>query len=251
MSMKNGMELGMELAKAGFKEKHEGSYLGIFWYLLNPLLMFMLLLLIFSDRLGANIPSYPLYLLIGIIMFNFFQKVTVESTKIINDNRRIVKSIKFPMESLVISIVIKTFFSHIFEIMLFIGFMIFFHNSIIGIIYYPLILIFFCIFIYGSSLTLSALSVHFTDIENIWSFVSYILWLGTPIFYSIGGQTRLLYANMLNPVYYFIAVSRDVVIYNRVPELWLVAGMILHALVFLVVGTLIFNKLKVRFAELV
>ena len=54
---------------------------------------------------------------------------------------------------------------------------------------------------------LSALSVHFTDIENIWSFVSYILWLGTPIFYSIGGQTKLLYVSMLNPMYYFITVS--------------------------------------------
>ncbi|MBD3260723.1 MAG: ABC transporter permease, partial [Candidatus Altiarchaeales archaeon] len=69
--------LSLSIAEAEFKLRNEGSYLGILWYLLEPLLMFILLLFVFSKSLGQDIPHYPLYLLVGIIVFNFFQKVTL------------------------------------------------------------------------------------------------------------------------------------------------------------------------------
>jgi len=251
-SFKNFWQLRLTLAKAGFKLRNEGSYLGIFWYLLNPLLMFGLLLLVFTDRLGSNIPSYPLYLLLGIIMFNFFQRITTESTKIITQEYSgVIKSINFPKESLVGSVILKTFFSHLFEIILFVIFILIFKGSLIGLIFYPIILIVFCIFILGISLILSALTVYFVDLGNIWVFVSRLIWLGTPIFYAIEGQTRLFYVNLLNPIYYFITIARESIIYARVPELWLIFGMITYSLLFLLIGILIFNKLKIKFAEMI
>ena len=78
MRLKKFIELSFALAKAQFKLRNEGSYLGIFWYILNPIFIFSLLLLIFSTRVGQGIPHYPLYLLLGIIMFNFFQTATIE-----------------------------------------------------------------------------------------------------------------------------------------------------------------------------
>jgi len=252
MGIKNVLGLSLSLAKAGFKLKNEGSYLGILWYLLNPLLMFALLLLIFSNRLGGNIPNYPLYLLLGIIMFNFFQKATTESTKTITkDYRGIIKSINFPRESLIAALVLKTFFSHLFEIVLFIVFLLIFKNSLIGMIFYPIMLIFFCFFVFGSCLILSALTVYFVDLENIWLFVSRLIWLGTPIFYAIGGQTKLFYVNLLNPLYYFITIARELIIYTKIPELWMILGAIGYSLLFLIIGLLIFNKLKIKFAEMI
>ncbi|MCH7640633.1 ABC transporter permease [Patescibacteria group bacterium] len=103
------IRLSLALAKANFKLRNEGTYLGILWYLLNPLLLFALLFLIFFDRLGQNIEQYPLYLLLGIIMFNFFQQATTEATKIIDQNRHLIKSINFPKESLIASIISTTF----------------------------------------------------------------------------------------------------------------------------------------------
>lgn len=244
-------ELSLSLARAEFKERNEGSYLGIFWYLLNPLLLFSLLLLVFSDRLGTGIPGYPLYLLLGIIMFNFFQKATVESTKVIRVNRWIIKSINFPRISLIISVVFKIFFSHIFEIILLIVVILFLKSSIIGMIFYPLILIFFCVFIFGISLILSSLTVYFVDFENIWTFASRLIWLGTPIFYAIEGQTRLFYINLFNPMYYFLTISRDILVYSRTPQLWMVGGAIGHSMIFLFVGLFIYNRLKIKFAEMI
>lgn len=250
--IKSILGLSLSLAKAGFKLRNEGSYLGILWYLLNPLLVFILLLLVFSDRLGTNIPNYPLYLLLGIIIFNFFQQTTTESTKaIIKEYRGIIKSINFPKESLIASIVLKTLFSHLFEIVLFIIFLLIFKNSLIGIIFYPIILVFLCSFIFGVSLILAILTIYFIDLENIWLFASRLVWLGTPIFYAIEGQSRLFYVNLFNPMYYFITIARDLIIYTKMPELWVIFGAVGFSLLFLIIGLLIFNKLKIKSAEMI
>jgi lipopolysaccharide transport system permease protein len=250
--IKSLLELTLSLATAEFKLRNEGSYLGIFWYLLNPLFMFFLLLLVFSDRVGTNIPNYPIYLLLGIIMFNFFQRATFESTKAIVDNKGIIKSINFPREALISSVILKTFFSHIFEIILFLIFLLFFKIQIGGVLFvYPIILIFFCIFIFGASLILSAIAIYFIDLENIWSFVSRLIWLGTPIFYAIGGQNRLFYVSLFNPMYYFITMARDAVIYTKMPQLWMITGAIAYSLLSLIIGLGIFKKLKVKFAEMI
>jgi ABC-type polysaccharide/polyol phosphate export permease len=249
--IKQILGLSLALAKAQFKTKNEGSYLGVFWYLLNPLLMFALLYLVFSTRIGQDILHYPLYLLLGIIMFNFFHNVTVESTETIRERAVIVKSINFPKESLIGSIVLKTLFSHIFEMIIFVLFLLFFGISLKTMIFYPIVLVFFCLFAWGSALILSAVSVYFIDIENIWIFVSRLIWFATPIFYAIEGQTRLLIFNLFNPMYYFITIARDLIIYNRIPHIFLIEGAIIYTLLSFFIGLFIFHKLKKRFAELI
>jgi len=251
MSLRKTIGLSYQIAKADFKLKNEGTYIGILWYLLNPLFTFILLFLIFSDRLGKDIPNYPLYLLIGIIMFNFFQSSTTESIKKIFENRWIIKSINFPRESLIGAIILKNIFSHLFELILLILLLFIFKISLIGMVFYAVILIFFCFFIFGASLILSAFSVYFLDLENVWSFASRLIWLGTPIFYAVGGQTRLFYVNLFNPMFYFLTISRDVIIYARIPEFWMIFGMIFYSLMYLILGLLMFNKLKVKFAEMI
>ena len=146
-SIKQFLGLSFSLAVSEFKLRNEGSYLGIFWYLLNPVLMFILLMAVFSANLGTGIPSYPIYLLIGIIMFNFFQKTTIESTKIIMQHNAMIKSIKFPHNALIGSIVLKTLFSHFFEIIVLAVFLVLFGVPLSGLIFYPLILVFFCLFV--------------------------------------------------------------------------------------------------------
>ncbi|MSU60681.1 MAG: hypothetical protein EXS52_02065 [Candidatus Staskawiczbacteria bacterium] len=242
--------LSFALARAEFKLRNEGSYLGVFWYLLNPLLVIGLLFFVFSDRLGNDIPYYLMYLFLGVTMFNFFQSVTLESAKaIIEDHRGLVKSINFPRESLIISVILKNFFAHIFEIVLFALLLLFLKSSVLSIVYYLAVLPFFLLFVFGVSLLLSVITVYFVDVKNIWAFASRLLWLGTPIFYAIGGQTKLFYLNLFNPMYYFITFSREAVIYSRFPDTMVWAGMIFYAVVFFSVGLLIFSMLKVKIAE--
>lgn len=250
--IKSVLGLSFSLARANFKLKNEGSYLGVFWYLLSPIIMFVSLLAIFSDRLGnKGIPMYPLYLLLGIIMFNLFQNITSGSTGAIMSGGGIIKSIKFPTEAFVLQIMIQNLFSHFFQIALLAAGLIIMKVSLLGILLYFFILVFFCCFIYGFSLILASLSVYFMDLPNIWSYLVKILWFSMPIFYAIGGQKKLFYVNLMNPVYYFITIARETIIYSKMPETWIIFGAIAYAGIFFAAGVLIFNKLKLKFAELI
>lgn len=251
MRMRQSLGLALALARAGFREKNEGSYLGVLWYLIGPLSMFIVLLLVFSDRVGQGIPNYPAYLLLGLVIFSFFRKATLESSKAIVSSRGLIKSMNFPRESLVFSVVLKTLFSHAFEMVLFAALLVYMNAPLIGLLAYPVLLAFFCLFVCGACLLLSALSVHLADMDNIWSFLSYLLWLGTPIFYSIGGQAKLLAVSLINPMYYFITIARDIMIYARMPEWWLLAGMVAYSIAFFAAGMLVFGRLKGKFAEMV
>lgn len=250
MNIKRYLRLNFILAFVDFKLKNEGSYLGLFWYLLNPLLMFIAILAIFSDRLGSGIPNYPIYLIVGIIMFNFFRQTTIDSTKCLTDNNKLLKNINLSHKLLVSSTILKNIFSHIIEIILVMFLLYIFGVPLLGILFYPLILIFFCVFIYGVSLTFAAITVYFLDLEKIWLFLSFLLWIVTPIFYDIGGQTKLLIFNLFNPLYYFITITRDIVVYTKVPEPWMVLMMIFYSFLALMIGDILFNLLKDKFNEL-
>lgn len=243
------LRLSFALAKVKFKLRNERSYLGIIWYLLNPILLFLLLFLIFNDRIGTEIPKYPLYLLTGVLLFSFFQSCTIESTKTISENRGLIKSIKFPNESLILSNILSYLFSHLFEIGVFTILLIILKSNPYYLLFYPLILIFFGLFIYGISLIVSAITVYIPDLENIWNFLTKLLWFATPIFYGIGGQTKLFLINLFNPLYYFITLTRDILVYNQIPELWVIVGTGGYTFISLILGVIIFTKLKKRFAE--
>ncbi len=250
--IKSTLGLSFVLARAEFKLRNEGSYLGILWYLLNPLLVFALLYVVFYDRLGNGIENYAAYLFLGIIMFNFFQSSTIEATRsIISEHSHLVKSLNFPRVSLIISIVTKGLFSHLLEVCLFFIFMFFWGINPLWIFFYFLVLLLFVPFVLGSCLILSSLTVYFVDLENIWNFAVRIIWLATPLFYAIQGQTRLFYFNLSNPMYYFIELARSLVIYGLAPSALLVCGAVGSACLFLSAGYFIFYKLKAKLPELV
>jgi len=249
--LKKALRFSVSLAKANFKLRNEGTYLGILWYLLNPVLLFILLFLVFSDRLGSTIPYYPAYLFLGIIMFNFFLQVTQESTRTIFENSGLVKSLPFPRESLVGAVALRTLFSHVFEIILLVIVIIMVGISPLQVLWYIPILIMLFIFSLGVSLLLSAVTVYFIDVSNIWGFLSRLIWFGTPIFYAIEGQTKLWIINLFNPLFYFITLARDIIIYQKVPEIWFISLSIIYVLLSFTVGYFIFAKLKSKFAEYV
>lgn len=251
MTFKTRQTLRLMLAFAliEFKLRNEGSYLGFFWYLLNPILTFLLLLLIFAGRLGSSIVDYPLYLLMGIMLFNFFQFTTLESTRVIYNFRGVVRSIYFPKEVLVGQLVVKTFFSHIFEMLLYALFMVFFHVPFWRFLWYLPILVFLSFFTVGVSFALCALTVYVSDLENIWNFTLRLLWLATPIFYASEGILGISILNRLNPMYYFITVGRETVIYGHYPEPLLILGMVGFSAISFFGGLGLFGLFKGRFAE--
>jgi len=250
-SFKESVELAFSLAKAGFKLRNAGSYLGIFWYLLSPLSLFLIILLIKKGAVFSldHIEMYPIYLLIGVIIYNFFSKTLSWSINIMNGNAGLIKSMKIKYEALIIAKVIEGTFSHLFEILLLAVFMIFFKISLLCIIYYLAIFIFLFLCILGLSFIFSTIGTYINDFSNIWSIATHLLLFLTPIFHFAQKGSIIHNINLFNPLYYFVTASRDIIIYNKMPDHDISFGIIFFSFTFLIIGIIIFNKFKSKFAE--
>lgn len=244
------VELSSSLAKAKFKLRNEGSYLGIFWYLLEPLSTFGILLLL-GKALSQNvIEKYPLYLLWGLILFNFLMAVTNSSIKAIVANGEFIKSMKISQETFVLSTLIQYVYSHVFEIIILMGLSVYLNVSLAGFLIYPAIFILFCFFILGCSFILATVGVYIRDLSNVWPICARLLWFATPIFYATEDKQHLLYIfNLFNPLAYFISLARDVVVYNTVPSAVTMGVVGVMSISVFCIGLWTFECHKAKFAE--
>ena len=94
--LKEILAIAFSLAKVSFRLRTEGSYLGILWYLLNPLLLFGVLMLVKAAAFShVDIPDYPLYLLIGITGFNFFKSAITSAIDVVSSNSDYINSNRY------------------------------------------------------------------------------------------------------------------------------------------------------------
>ncbi|MBN2087434.1 ABC transporter permease [Candidatus Peregrinibacteria bacterium] len=245
--MKKILQISMAMAKAEFILKNEGNYLGVLWYVLEPLFLLSIFLLV-KKITGADIEHYPLYLVIGLTMFNFFRKVTDSTITAIINNHYLLSNLIIPKEVFVLSTFLRVVYSHIFEIVIMLSFLLFFHMPIWYLLFYIPIFIVFSIFILGVSFFLSSISVYINDLGNLWGVFSRVLWLATPIFYSSKLELPLN-INLINPLYHFITISRDIIIYHQAPDLKMVTIVSIESIIIFLLGFFIFQKVKPAFAE--
>jgi len=238
-----------ETTKANFKLQNENSYLGVIWYLLGPLLLFGILLFVFSKRLGVNVEHYPLYLLFGLISWNFFATATNRSMTVFLRNAGLLKALPIRLDLLVASSVIHAFISHVFEIALFMGIALYLGVVPTHILLYIVVLIHAVIFSLGVSFFLSSIYVFLRDIEQVWSVLTRAWWFATPIFYALTSNGPGSKVSLFNPLYYIIHMSRELLIYGRIPGAGLWMGLFAFTFVSVAVGYCCFTRLKVHFID--
>ena len=129
--------------------------------------------------------------------------------------------------------------------------MIFFKVSLIWIWVYLIIYGFFILFITGVSFILSTIGVYINDLKNAWKVITRLLFFATPLFYIIPKEGLLYKINLFNPLFYFIGIARELIIYHKIPEYWMISVMIGFSIVFFILGFFIFNKYKNNFAEMI
>jgi len=249
--LRSKLRLSTSLAKADFKLRIEGSYLGILWYLLEPALFFLTFIGIRGHIHGSHSSSYPMYLIIGLTMFDFFRNTTAHSTRAIISNERFVKSMKLPLESLVLSILFQFLFMHLLEIIIVAIFCLFFNLSLSWLFIYPLILSVFSIFTLGVSFLLATLGTFAEDLVNVWRIITRLLWLATPVFYIMKEDSAIYVFNKLNPLFHFITAARSIIIQKQPPDSWTITVCLFSSIMFFLIGFLVFEKYKIKFAEIV
>jgi len=239
------------IAWGDFKWRYKNSILGYFWSLLEPLIMFIILYIVFSNLMKVQVEYYQLFLLLGIIMWNFFVKATNLGLNAIVGKPSLIQRVYFPRDVLVISGVITAMLQSLFESLVFIIFMIYFAIPLTWtLIYLPYILTIYFILALGVALAISALNVYYRDIQFIWIVVLQAGFFITPILYPLSIFPPSLQAIFrLNPIAQIIVTARDVILYS-VPPYWVsLAYAGIASLVIFGVGYSIFRRLEPRFAE--
>ena len=224
---------GMSLKQ--FRAKYAGSLLGLFWVIINPLLMVLVITFVFTAVFRTEVKDFALFILSGILPWMFFSAALSESTPSLLAQRSVLHQFSLPKEILPLSSILSFFMN--FLISWCIVYPVFFLRDpriLPASLLLPVIFLLTYFFTCGIGLLFSAINIIFRDLEHLLGILLMFWFWVTPVFYSIEmvpDQFRWVFN--LNPVSPFILCYREIVFYGRMPD----------AAVFLVIISLAFSSL--------
>lgn len=248
-------EMIKSFVRRDLRGRYQGSFLGFLWTFLNPLLQVVVYSIVFSTILKSGIEKYYLFLFVALIPWLFFSNSVTGGSMSIISQKDMVKKIYFPREVLPIAHVTSAFvnmllcFIVIFIVMIFSGATI---NPLALLCLIPVWIVEYILAL-GMAFVTSAITVYMRDMEHILSIIVMAWQYLTPVMYSdemIPEKYKALFN--LNPMTPVIKLYRDILYYGKTPELSTLKYLIWAlgmGLVVLVIGWLIFSRLKRRFAE--
>lgn len=238
-----------ELVARDIKIKYRRSVLGVLWTLLNPLFMMIILSVVFSNLFKFDIENFPLYLLSGQIIFNFYSESTSSAMSAITGNAALIKKVYVPKYLFVISRVFSSFINLMASFTALILVMVAtraeLHWTVI-LSFIPLALL--VVFSLGVGLILSAVTVRFRDIMHLYSVFLTALTYLTPVIYPMSILPSWLYKIvMLNPLTNILIMFRNVMINDTIFDLPSLIIAVVETLVFLGIGLYVFYKNQDQF----
>ena len=208
------------LTARNIRIKYRGSILGVFWTLLNPLVMMAIYTVVFSLIVRVAIHPYFLFLLAGLIPWTAFnQGLTLSAVSIVS-NAPLVKKVYFRLELLPLSEVATAGINFGISLgLVVLGVLIYRRGLDITIVLLPLLVALQLLFMAGLGLALSALTCYFRDIEYILNLGLVAWFYGTPVIYPRSlVPARLQVFLDINPMSWLIGAYQDVIFYQRWPD---------------------------------
>ena len=241
-----------------FKVKYKRSVLGVVWSLLYPVLMLAVMALVFSHmfRFGTPGASYLVYLMTGLIMFNYFNEASSNAmTSVVTNfgllNKVYIPKYIFPLaKCLFVGINFLLTLIPWFAINILTHFGLGDYPATINWYYLVLPYIFLCLFLFtvGVGLFLSCVSVFLRDVFYIYGIILTIWQYFTPIFYTLDilpESLQLLFK--FNPLYQYITAARGIVLYGVCPSIMRLLMLLVISLVTLLIGGIVFKKNQDKF----
>jgi lipopolysaccharide transport system permease protein len=248
--MKGGQFLYVlyQTTRANYLAQEKNSALGLIWHFLNPLLMTAVLFLVFRNvGMLREIEHYQVFILSGLIHYNFFVTATTNSAAYFLSSRSLILSTTVPLELLVLrqsSIAGLTLFIEVILVLILGAFM--------GVelsrtlLIYPLVFVGILALSLGASLFLCSLVVFLSDLTYIWALFCRILFFLTPVFFSaeVAGDGLARTLLEFNPLARLISVAREALVYGGPVDLIDVGLALLGPAVVLVSGFTVFRSLR-------
>lgn len=207
-----------ELVASDFKLRYQNSVLGYMWSLLRPLFLFGVLYVVFTRVIpvGRDVPYFPVYLLLGLVLWTFFIEATLSGMNSITGRGDMIRKVSVPKYIIVLSTNISAFVNFLLNMLVVFGFMILsgvpFRWTILLT---PIFILELVVLALALSYLLSALFVKFRDFSHIWDVILQVLFYAVPIIYplsypAISQKLRELIS--INPLAQIIQDTRSVVV---------------------------------------
>ena len=238
-----------ELVLRDLKIKYRSSVLGYLWSLLNPLMMMTVLTIVFSTLFRFDIPNYPVYLLSGQLIYSFFSEATNMSMSSIINSASLIKKVYIPKYIFPVSRVLSSFVTLLLSLLAMVIVMVVTKVKFNWVIlFFPIPLIYILVFSIGMGLLLSVLAVYFRDVIHLYSVLLSAWMYLTPIMYPINMVPDYVKRFIFwNPMYYFVEIFRQIVLYGEWPSLEMHLICLGFALLALVTGLFVFYKNQKNF----
>lgn len=244
-----------ELLKTSIKKdiggKYKNSFLGVLWSFVNPLLQILVYAIIFPLIMKSDIENYVVFMVCGLIPWNYFSTVINRASFVMIENGNIIKKVYFPREILPLSLVTSETVTFLISSILILLFTFGYGLGLtVNILFYPLVLLVQFVLLLGISLFVSSITVYFRDLQHLIGVFLQLLFYGTPIVYAVDSiPENFAWILNLNPMTYIIDAYRDIFYNQTMPDLKGLLIVFAIAIIICVVGYFIFNKLQRRFAE--
>jgi len=244
----NYRELLSQLVVRDVKLKYRRSFLGYIWSVLNPLLIMMVMSYVFSNLFRFT--NSPVYILTGLVMFNFMSEATSMAIGSITSNGALIKKTYVPKYIFTVSKVTSSLVNLLLSMVALWIMMV-----ITGVpltpwfLVFPIIVLVLYVFCLGLGLFLAQAAVFFRDIQYIYGVLLTAWMYMTPIIYPIEILPERFSVIVLywNPMTYYVTLFRDSVLYGQMSQPYLIYGAVAFALVFLVLGIWSFSRNQDKF----
>ncbi len=237
-------DLLWSLVQRDLTVRYKRSVLGFFWTMLNPLLTMLVMAVVFSSALRFPAEHYAVYLLSGLLLWNFFSQSTIQAIGNLVWGGDLVNKIYVPKSVFVVSAIGVGLVNWIFAlvpltlIMLVTG-----QAFSIALVCLPVSIVFGVLFATGVALVVATLAVFFSDIANVYQVGLTILMYLTPIIYPIAVvPTQYQVFLRLNPLYYFVELFRQPIYDGRIPDPWVWGTGAILAVGMLIAGWWVFTS---------
>lgn len=225
-------------AKAQLKTEVANSYLNWIWWVLDPLCFMLIYTFIFGYVFGSNEPYFPVYIFIGLTMWDFFNRSLINSIKIVKANKPIVSKVYFPKYILVVSKIWVNGFKMLVSFAIVVVMMVVWRIPLSwNVLYVIPILLTLLMFTFGCACFLLHFGVYVEDLSNVTTIALRFLFYATGVFYNI--ETKIpqwgSLLNRVNPIAFLMSSLRQCLIYESTPHrklllLWLAVSFLLAIL---------------------
>lgn len=245
-------EMIVSLVRKGLRGRYKGSVLGFLWTFVNPLLQLVVYTIVFSNIMRVGIDKFYLFLFVALIPWMFFSASVTGGAASIVAEGNLVKKVYFPRQVLPIAYVTTAFVNMLLT------FVVVFLALIVGgigldmrlLVYLPVVMIVEYLLALGIAMLTSALTVFFRDLEYILGIVTMAWMYLTPIMYGVDMiPDKYLTLFHLNPMTPIIVAYRDILYYKQIPRLSTLLQALAWGITFLLIGSIIFDRLQKHFAE--